>query len=120
MESSKTVVGLVGGGRPIHLNLAELPSITWEGVEKPDTMPLAHFDPKREVKFTFKPQKISRKRFVRNMCSIGYTKKQAKRIAWAVKMPYHAAWFLAGLGALDESGKVDERRFSRGQNCGKR
>lgn len=115
MGETKRVLAMSDGGKPIYFNAVDLPSITWDGKEHSDTAPVAHLEPQREVAFTFKPQKISRKRFVRNMCSIGYTKKRAKRIAWAVKMPYHTAWFLAGLGALNESGEIDERRFSHGR-----
>lgn len=116
-EDGNAVIAMVGGGKTIHFdNIVEMSSITCDETEPHKPIPPLRFDPQKEITFTLKPQRVSRKRFVSNMRKIGYPKKLAKRIAWATKMPYSTAWMLVSLGAIDENGKVDRRRFNNGQD----
>lgn len=102
MDDRKTVVALAGGGRRFRLDLAELPELTCGETMEPGEKPIAYFNPQQEFKCSFKLQRISRKRFVNNMRSIGYTKKQAKKLAREVKTSYAAAWMMAGFGITGE------------------
>ena len=99
-EDQKMTVVMVGGGKTIRFDgLTEVPSLTLADTEQSDAEPVLQFNPQQEFSGTLKLRRLSRKRFVSNMRRLGLTKKQAKRLAWAIKVPYSVAWIRAVLNS---------------------
>lgn len=87
-------------GTPV--NLSELPEITFDSNVEPENI-VRSFSRCRSFSVTVKPiyPKMSRKRFIRSLMNRGYTKKNAKWLAWychGKKIPYGKADSLITLG----------------------
>lgn len=100
MGEDKTGV-LYLNGKPL-LNVTKMPEITFDSyIDGRDI--IGTFPQDRNCSFTatFKPSKMSRKRFVRNLMKQGYSKKVAKWLSWYCnkkKIPYSRSNTLIALG----------------------
>ena len=99
MGESKNGI-LYFNGTPV--NLSELPEITFDSnVESENTE--RSFSPCQSFSATINPiyPKMSRKKFIRNLVNRGYSKKDAKWLAWYChdkKIPYGRADSLITFG----------------------
>lgn len=88
-------------GKPL-LNVTEMPEITFDSyIGGKDIIGIFPQDRSCSFTATFKPLRMSRKKFVRSLIKQGYPKKKAKWIAWYCnrkRMSYGNANNLIALG----------------------
>lgn len=103
MGEDKTGV-LYLNGKPL-LSVTEMPEITFDSYVGGKDI-IGSFPQDRDCSFTatFKPSKMSRKKFVRNLIKQEYSKKTAKWLAWychGKRIPYGNANSLITFGLFE-------------------